>query len=1665
MSPGPVRFGSRSTIFRAGLPQITADMKAADEPPYLTVGTDVSAKYRGAFCEAKIKTVKRMVKVKVNLKGESTSQVVQDDQVKGQLKVGSTVEVKTNEGLSSEAVISKLSDASLYTVVFDDGDEKTLRRTSLCLKGERHFAESETLDQLPLTNPEHFGTPVIGKKSNRGGRRSSQAVADEEKESSSSEDEEEDKRRLNDELLGKICSIESEEESSSWYLALVVSPSCNDEVVVKKDQCLVRAFSDSKFYTVARRHVHTFSSIGSTRSEFSSRRGFEAAQDFLRTGEVPDVWKMDMSQILDSSSSDDEDDEEEKGSDADEEDEEEKKKKKKYIKEEPEEELDPEERDHFLQQLYKFMEDRGTPINKPPVLGYKDLNLFKLFRLVYLQGGCHKIESGTVWKQIYMDLGIPVLNSAASYNVKTAYKKYLYGFEEYCRSASITFRTIHHNNPRPPTTPANQRQAGAELDKPSTPPPEEEQEEEPVDVKREEAESESESEKEEVKERHSSPRGRKRCDLSQLKAERESPSGPEKGGGGGGGDREEQREVRRRSNRRMDDSERGSEEDEEEDEEEEDEEEEEEGERSRGDGGEDEEDGDSVTGTKVRVKYGRGKTQKIYEAHIKKTDVDNGEHFYLVHYYGWNVRYDEWVKADRIIWPLEKGTKTRRRKKVKNKDEPETERDKDDERSPSMAAVKPPGAKRGRPQIRTTPTGSVGRSVSKTPSAEGRSNGKSSRTETPSNMANGDNTPRRRTRRTSGMYDSDRASNEDSGNSSEDSESEDPPDKKTSPWRGRTEAPPCQEEEEVKEEETNEVADVTKTAKDDNAVTVATADPLPVATATACPSMPQEKTDKFLIQSEKEEEEQGEEPAVEAAMLLVNLDKKTASVQETDNMSSAQEVLAKTSPSRTSPPAPGNRTSPPAPGNRTSPPAPGNRTSPPAPGNRTSPPAPGNRTSPPAPCNRTSPPAPGNNTSPPAPGNRTSPPAPCNKTSPPAPGNRTSPPAPVNRTSPPAPVNRTSPPAPVNRTSPPAPVNRTSPPAPGIKTSPPAPCNRTSPPAPGNRTSPPAPGNRTSPPAPGNRTSPPAPGNRTSPPAPGNKTAPPAPGNRTSLPAPGNKTAPPAPGNKTAPPPPGNKTSPPAPGHKTSPPAPGHKTSPEAQASSPQPAPAEEEDSRSTPLSSPRVKGRRTLLRETGSGAPPRIPLCISPAASPAHMASPPRSVLKRQDEPMVVLRCLPTQHLPPESPTADSDTDSATEEEEEQGLPEERSSITLKRKAAEQRAADKKLRPDRRQEEVASPKPSPAPSKMAAGASPKSLSSPLRRGESERRSEGVMKAEDWPRPVEEMQREVSEERLMGGAMKELEVHAGTPPPAPEAPGPSPAEELEPQIGPEALVCHEVDLDDPDEKEKPSIAPEHLLLMIRESQPAPALLPHLLHASFPSPHLPQPQLRPFLPAAALSSASSPGELHPARSAGEEEERGSARGEEEGDSSPASSSSTSLLSLQETKDRGQKRVMDCNLSPTAKKQKRNQKRLNTHGKVEKNGAGHSSDSEDQSRLSLSQKSQKSRCPGLSSPSSHSKDKHNFSPQRTYKWTFQLDELDSMSSTDRISFLQEKLQEIRKYYMTLKSEVASIDRRRKRLKKKEREVSNTTASTSSGSSDTGMSPSSASPTQNTVAVECR
>uniref|UniRef100_A0AAZ3RK57 ARID domain-containing protein n=1 Tax=Oncorhynchus tshawytscha TaxID=74940 RepID=A0AAZ3RK57_ONCTS len=1392
------------------------------------------------------------------LKGDTTSQVVQDDQVKGQLRVGSTVEVKSAEGICSEATINKLTDASWYTVVFDDGDEKTLRRTSLCLKGERHFAESETLDQLPLTNPEHFGTPVIGKKGNRGGRRSSQAHANDDKESSSSDDDSEDRRRLNDDLLGKVASIQTGTDRTSWYLALVdqlrtssqlqlrpgqkvISPSCNDDLTVKKDQCLVRSFADSKFRTVARKEIHEVNMDSISKAEFSWRNGLDEAVHFLKTKVVPDSWKMDMSEILESSSSDEEEEDKE-GKDEEEEEE------KEDDDEQPEDEADPEERDHFLQQLYKFMEDRGTPINKPPVLGYKDLNLFKLFRLVYQQGGCDKIESGSVWKQIYMDLGIPILNSAASYNVKTAYRKYLYGFEEYCRSACIVFRTIHHNEARPapqssqsqteqkaaqvpevkvkdkdkvgkgPTPPVQNESAAATEDKPS----------------QEEAESGSESDKESHKD-IASPRGRRRCTVTPVKAEVKEPVKLEKikeqepsglGVGETSGEETDGQKESSRSDgadtqgngcsRRLGESDKESE----------DEGEDEDSERRVGEGAEDEDSEDSVTGTKVKVKYGRGKTQKIYEANIKKTENDDaGDVLYLVHYYGWNVRYDEWVKADRIIWPVDKGgTKNKQKKKVMNKED--GEKDKQGKL----------GGLRGRPLLRTTPP-SANRSVSKTPSREGRSSSKSKSDTSP--LPNGEGTPRRRTRRTSGMYDSDRDanSNDESGNSSEDSESEDSTEKKPA-WAERTDPATARKQEE----------------EEDLRVERGRAEAVAAAAAQAAaqlqpPSSPKEQQQEDKLPEREPEKVEAEEQ-------------------------------------------------------------------------------------------------------------------------------------------------------------------------------------------------------------------------------------------------------------------------------------------PQTPPMTPEPDRPKEEDPPN--LKSPRPKAsRRSNVREperntnnTGSEIP----------TTPNHTETesfPSPCPLKRQDEPMVVLHCLPAEHLPsmPDLPIMDSDTDSAPEEEicrEERGV--------AKRKATDHRTPDKKVRLEWREDtaRMASPgarphdspgarphdspgaRPNDSPGARphdSPGARPHDSPGPRphdspggrphdspggRPMTPERRLEsGGLKEEECLKPAKgktepevktEMPALTPEVRCRGPG--EGGVAGGQP--RSEQPDYGAVEELMPQIGPEALVCHEVDLDDLDEKDKTSA--EDLLMMMSQGK---------VHAPPPSnasSHHPQTHNNPPLSSGGAAppqvfsptSAPSPDESISTKSESDVTiEVDSVAGESQeglGDNESAisncfeanTSSSNSSMSLQErdTKDRGQKRLMDCNMSCSAKKQKRNQKRPSTTSKMEKNGAEYSSDSEDLAVMDPSCKmppvkhSMSKGSLKLVSPNSKEleKDKHkhkqsSFPSPRTYKWTFQLNELDSMTSAERISFLQDKLQDIRKYYMSLKSEVASIDRRRKRLKKKEREVSHTTASTSSGSSDTGMSPSSASPTQNTVAVECR
>ncbi|KAI5741147.1 hypothetical protein M8J76_010812 [Diaphorina citri] len=387
--------------------------KMGDDPPYLAVGTDVSAKYKGAFCEAKVRKVVRVVKCKVLLKNGGNA-FVTDDQIKGSLRIGTSVEVKLPDKKDFvEASISSIKDLSQYTV-------------ALCLKSGRHFAESETLDQLPLTHPEHFSTPVIG-ASRRGRRRlGGNDDSSDEEESTGGAGE-----RQREADIGKVVCVEMSEkkkQKDNWFPGLIVAPNAQDAVRIDVDEdYLVRSFKDGRYFTVPKKEATEFTrEIGLKVDNPSLKLAVEKALLFLDKDELPPHWDRDLlfglvdtdleddSDQLDSDSSDDE---------------------------------PREEKDHFVAQLYKFMDDRGTPINKGPVIQSKDVDLYRLFRVVHKLGGYNRVTNQNQWKLVTHKMNFGQSMSTVN-NVKHAYKKFLHSFEDFYRKLGCTMVNHPRGNRR-----------------------------------------------------------------------------------------------------------------------------------------------------------------------------------------------------------------------------------------------------------------------------------------------------------------------------------------------------------------------------------------------------------------------------------------------------------------------------------------------------------------------------------------------------------------------------------------------------------------------------------------------------------------------------------------------------------------------------------------------------------------------------------------------------------------------------------------------------------------------------------------------------------------------------------------------------------------------------------------------------------------------------------------------------------------------------------------------------------------------------------------------------------------------------------------------------------------------------------------------------------------
>ena len=55
--------------------------------------------------------------------------------------------------------------------------------------------------------------------------------------------------------------------------------------------------------------------------------------------------------------------------------------------------------------------------------GYRDLNLYKLYKLVQDQEGCRKVTDKQMWRHIMTKMGIPVPATQQPYNIHTSYNK------------------------------------------------------------------------------------------------------------------------------------------------------------------------------------------------------------------------------------------------------------------------------------------------------------------------------------------------------------------------------------------------------------------------------------------------------------------------------------------------------------------------------------------------------------------------------------------------------------------------------------------------------------------------------------------------------------------------------------------------------------------------------------------------------------------------------------------------------------------------------------------------------------------------------------------------------------------------------------------------------------------------------------------------------------------------------------------------------------------------------------------------------------------------------------------------------------------------------------------------------------------------------------------
>jgi Ras-related protein Rab-1A len=273
---------------------------------------------------AQVKTVDRQVKLKLILLDTNDIITISEEQVVHPvaLRIGNTITIRlpstnrhdSRSGLAAlinphdekQAIIKQIYDNSIYTVVFNDGDEKSLRRSSLCLQGVRLYQQKHLKD---IPTPSSSST--ISPDSN--------------------------------DLTSVVAIRRNGNNNPHVFPALILKRKS------LADYIWIKSFLDGREYIVHKHDdVQPYKNNSDIQSlcRLTSKQATKACEKFIKHNQIPTIWqkkkKKQVNNDYDEANNINDKDLNTCESDAEESDED-----------------TIEEKDSFVAQLFAFMDDRG----------------------------------------------------------------------------------------------------------------------------------------------------------------------------------------------------------------------------------------------------------------------------------------------------------------------------------------------------------------------------------------------------------------------------------------------------------------------------------------------------------------------------------------------------------------------------------------------------------------------------------------------------------------------------------------------------------------------------------------------------------------------------------------------------------------------------------------------------------------------------------------------------------------------------------------------------------------------------------------------------------------------------------------------------------------------------------------------------------------------------------------------------------------------------------------------------------------------------------------------------------------------------------------------------------------------------------------------------------